>query len=157
VLKFSRERLPHLADQPLAGPLLLVETHGGEGLRYLDRRHGTGEWQTLPALPVEVVRDAGGSGDWTTAGLVHMVGQHGLEGFRALGDDELRQALRFGQALGAWNCAFEGARGGVYRVDGERFRSDVQRILSGEVFDPAAGSDADSQGHAGRFCPGCAS
>ncbi len=156
VLKFSRERLPRLADHPLPGPLLLIETRGSEGLRYLDRRHGPAAWQELPALPVEVVRDAGGSGDWTTAGFIHLAGGHGLAGFRALGPDELRRALRFGQALGAWNCAFEGARGGAYRVDRDRCRRDVLRLLAGERFDSAAGSGPDTRDAAGRFCPGCA-
>src|SRR5262249_35247253 len=62
VLKFSRDKLGGLAARhPLAGPLLVVETQGRDGLRYLDRRRGAGEWQHLPALPVAVVRDAGGS------------------------------------------------------------------------------------------------
>jgi fructokinase len=155
VLKFSRERLPGLADRPLEGPLLLVETLGADGLRYLDRRHGPGEWAHLPALPVAVVRDAGGSGDWATAGLIHLAARQGRKGFLALSGDDLGQALRFGQALGAWNCAFEGARGGVYHVDCERWCLDVQRLLAGERFDPGADSGPDRHDAAGRFCPSC--
>ena len=154
VLKFSRERLPTLADQPLDGPLLLIETQGSQGLRYLDRRHGRGEWEHLPALPVTVVRDAGGSGDWTTAGLVHLTARQGLAGFRDLSAEDLRQALRFGQALGAWNCAFEGARGGCYHVDRPRWQHDVQRILAGERFDPGTEGEG-THDIAGRFCPAC--
>jgi fructokinase len=156
VLKFSRDRLPDLAGRSLEGPLMLIETRGSEGLRYLDRRHVPARWHSCPALPVSVVRDAGGSGDWTTAGLIHLVARSGLEGFRALSAEELRQAVQFGQALGAWNCAFEGARGGVYRVDRDRWHRDVQRILAGEVFDPGAGCDEDTHDVAGRFCPACA-
>jgi fructokinase len=155
VLKFSRDRLPGLADEPLEGPLLLIETRGAAGLHYLDRRHGGCEWVHLPALPVSVVRDAGGSGDWTTAGLIHLVAQRGLKGFRAAGADELHQALRFAQALGAWNCAFEGARGGLYHVDRDRCRRDVLRILAGEVFDPGADAREGSHDVAGQFCPSC--
>jgi fructokinase len=155
VLKFSRDRLPALAERPLEGPRLLIETRGGEGLRYLDRRHGPGEWRTLPALPVAVLRDAGGSGDWASVGFIHLVGQAGLEGFLALTGEEVRQALRFGQALGAWNCAFEGARGGVYHVERRRWRRDLERILAGELFDPGADAGADRHDVAGRFCPRC--
>jgi fructokinase len=156
ILKFSRDRLPGLAARPLEGSLLLVETLGAAGLRYLDRRHGPSEWVHLPALPVSVVRDAGGSGDWTTAGLVHVAGGQGRQGFLALSSEELHQALRFGQALGAWNCAFEGARGGVYQVDREQWRRDVQRILGGEVFDPGAEGRASNHDMAGDYCPTCA-
>jgi fructokinase len=154
VLKFSRERLPHLASQELPGPELIVETMGADGLRYLDRRRGA-DWQTMRALRVSVVRDSGGSGDWTTAGLIHCAGQGGYAGFAALNGVDLYQALRFGQALGAWNCAFVGARGGVYHADAQRWRGDVRRVLSGEVFDPLPGCHDSTHDEAGRFCPRC--
>lgn len=154
VLKFSRERLPDLATRTLEGPEVIVETMGRDGLRYLDRRHG-GDWRVLPAFPVAVVRDSGGSGDWTTAGLIHLAGQRGYAGFAALAEEGLAQALRFGQALGAWNCSFVGARGGVYHADGERWRGDVRRILAGESFDPLAGCHDSTHDAAGRFCPQC--
>src|SRR4051794_1794550 len=85
VLKFSRDRLPDMAARSLEGPSVIVETMGGEGLRYLDRRHLDGEWRTMPALPVAVVRDSGGSGDWTTAGFIHLAGRDGAAGFAVLG------------------------------------------------------------------------
>ena len=100
-------------------------------------------------------RDAGGSGDWCTAGLIHRVGQQGAEGFRESPTEDIREALRFGQAMAAWNCAFVGARGGVYAVEKERFRRDVLRILAGEVFDPAEGTPADPLDDAGEYCPSC--
>jgi fructokinase len=78
-----------------------------------------------------------------------------VEGFGALSHDELREALEFGQALAAWNCAFEGARGGVYRVDRQRWQRDVRRILAGERFDPAEGAGESTHDPAGRFCPHC--
>ncbi len=156
VLKFSREKLPGLAGEALEGPSLLVETLGGEGLRYLDRRHGPGQWRHLPALPVAVVRDAGGSGDWATAGLIHLAGRRGAAGFQALSAEDLRSALQFGQALAAWNCAFEGARGGVYHVDRQHWQRDVRRLLAGERFDPAEGAGPSTHDLAGSFCPGCA-
>jgi fructokinase len=156
VLKFSRDKLGGLADRhPLAGPLLVVETLGPDGLRYLDRRRGAGGWQHQPAVPVAVVRDAGGSGDWCTAGFLHLAARGGRADFQAIGDDDLRAALRFGQALAAWNCAFEGARGGVYRVGRDRFEADVRRIFAGEVLDPAAGAGPSTHDAAGAFCPGC--
>ncbi len=110
VLKYSRDRLPKLEKQfDLDGPLLLIETQGAQGLRYRDRRDGPGEWQHLPALPAVVVRDAGGSGDWCTAGFLHRLGQAGLSGFLTASPEDVREALRFGQAQAAWGCGFEGA------------------------------------------------
>jgi fructokinase len=156
VLKFSHERLRGLEEKhALDRPLLVVETLGADGLRYRDQRQGETGWQHLPALPVAVVRDAGGSGDWTTAGLIHLLGRSGLAGFRAAGAEQVRQALRFGQALGAWNCAFEGARGGVYAVDRQRFEGDVRSILAGQGGDPAAGDCLDGLDEAGAFCAQC--
>jgi fructokinase len=155
VLKFARDRVPDLANQPLDGPLLVIETLGADGLRYQDRRTSASEWQHLPAVPVPVVRDAGGSGDWCTAGLMHHLGRGGLAGFCAASADDLRTSLRFGQALAAWNCAFEGARGGMYVVDRERFRRDVAALLAGEVLDPGQGGRTGGQDGAGMFCPGC--
>lgn len=154
VLKFSRERLPGLLSRPLEGPTLVVETMGAAGLRFLDRRRG-GDWVTMPSLPVAVVRDSGGSGDWTTAGLIHLAGRGGAAGFAAIGGGALREAVRFGQALAAWNCAFVGARGGVYRADAGRWREDVRRILAGERFDPLEGCHPSTHAEAGSYCPAC--
>lgn len=44
---------------------------------------------------------------------------------------QLQDALRFGQALAAWNCGFEGARGGMYNVDKKQFESGVRQIMAG--------------------------
>jgi fructokinase len=156
ILKYARQRLPGLADRwPLREPLLVIETLGEEGLRYRDQRQGMSDWQVLPALPVAVVRDAGGCGDWTTAGLIHVLGQDGAEGLRRADPDTVQQGLRFGQALAAWNCAFEGARGGVYQVDREQMQQSVLDLLGGASGDPAAGAGAGNLPEAGRFCPHC--
>jgi fructokinase len=153
VLKFARDMLPDRADlHSLAGPLLVVETQGKDGLRF---RFRTGAWEAMPALAVSVVRDAAGAGDWCTAGLVHLLGRRGTEGLNAATSDEVRSALRFGQALAAWNCAFEGARGGIYRVERQRMQADVRRILAGEVFDPGAHTGPATLDTAGRFCRHC--
>lgn len=156
VLKFSRERLPHLAEQhPLQGPMLVIETLASQGLRYWDQRTDSKQWQTLPPFAVPVVRDAGGSGDWCTAGLLHRTAQKGYSGFATISSAELVEALRFGQALAGWNCAFEGARGGLYHVSRERWQADVLRLLAGEALDPLDGAGPSTQDQAGRFCPRC--
>jgi fructokinase len=156
VLKFARQRLPGLADRwALREPLLIVETLGAEGLRYCVRRRGGGEWLHLPAVPVPVVRDAAGCGDWTTAGLIHRLGTNGLAGLQNASEEDIRAALRFGQGLAAWNCAFEGARGGVYRVEPEQMRSSVRDLLAGRAHDPLQQATRSEQEPAGRFCSRC--
>ncbi len=150
VLKYSRERLAGLADsRPIVGPSLVIETLGGDGLRY--REWPSGTWQYLPAIPIPQVRDTGGSGDWCTAGFLHRLGRT----FRTRTAEQVRDALRFGMALAAWNCAFDGARGGMYLVDRSTWQRDVRRLLSGEQFDPAAGAGPTTQLEAGLFCPHC--
>jgi fructokinase len=150
VLKFSQERLPNVHSDIPSGPSLVIETRGIDGLHY---RRG-GDWHALPAFRVTTTRDAGGSGDWCTAGLIHRLAQGGVESFAKATAAEIEEALRFGQAMSAWNCAFVGARGGVYAVDKERFRGDVLRILAGEVFDPAEGT-REALDEAGEYCPKC--
>ena len=43
----------------------------------------------------------------------------------------LSKALRYGQALAAWNCAFEGARGGMYLVEPREFQNQIEAIMNG--------------------------
>jgi sugar/nucleoside kinase (ribokinase family) len=156
VFKCSREKLPGVIERlPAEGPSLLIETQGAGGLRFLDRRDGPGAWRHLPAFRVQQVRDAGGSGDWCTAGLIHLLGREGLAGFLAAGEEQVREALVFGQALGAWNCAFEGARGGAGAVSRGRFERDVKAILAGELLDPGAHAGEAAHDLAGAFCRGC--
>jgi fructokinase len=117
LLKFSHERLGDSAEALAAQhPLLVVETLGRDGLRYRGRLASLESrgWQQLPALPAPGVRDTAGSGDWCTAGILHLLGRGGLTEFSRVDGSLLLGALRFGQALAAWNCGFEGARGGMY-------------------------------------------
>jgi fructokinase len=158
VLKFSRDWLPDLEQlHDLSGPLVLIETLGADGLRYRDRQHGPGEWQHLPAVPAPVVRDTGGSGDWCTAGFIHRLGQAGLTGLLSASSEEVRQALRFGQALAAWGCAFEGARGAVYQGDRSTFARGVTSLLGGskQAESPLLPAGEPAFAPAGAFCWGC--
>jgi sugar/nucleoside kinase (ribokinase family) len=117
VLKYSRERLGG-AEDALAecDPLLQVETLGKDGLRYRSRLPGARSdgWKKVDAMAAERVRDTSGAGDWCSAGILHHLGRGGADGLLAATGDQLGEAIRFGQALSAWNCGFEGARGGMY-------------------------------------------
>lgn len=133
VLKYSEERMHELVDLKFrARPLLEIETLGQKGLRYLSNITSckTDGWQQLDCYKIKQLKDTAGAGDWCTAGIIHQLGQGGFDKFQITTTNELQDALRFGQALAAWNCGFEGARGGMYEVEQDRFRLEVARIMS---------------------------
>jgi fructokinase len=137
VLKYSRDRLAHLDLQGHADrPLVEIETLGEEGLRYRASTPGSRSgWTSLPAFPLRRFRDAAGSGDWCSAGFLSRIAAEGRRGLLQRTSAEIEEALRFGQALAAWNCGFQGARGGMYYQSAEEMRTAVARIAGGEVMD----------------------
>lgn len=136
VVKFSHERLQDFpADmESLDGGRLVIETLGREGLRYRSRLPGsaTTGWRRMGALDGEDVKDTAGAGDWCTAGIVHALLGGSNTGLSRTTADQLRDAIRYGQALAAWNCGFEGARGGMYAVEKSDFALQIGRILKGK-------------------------
>lgn len=122
VIKHSDDRsvggLDDLHVRPRSGQLRIV-THGAEGL---ELRIGTGRGRRFPALATLAV-DTGGAGDWTTGGFLSVAVQGGR-----LRHDKLDDALRFGQALAAVNCALIGARGLMGMTRGAA-RKRAQRVL----------------------------
>ena len=70
-------------------------------------RRGSTDWKHLPALEIPVA-DAGGAGDWMTAGLLWTVQEIASSAIRM---SDFRDALQFGQALAALSCQVPGARG----------------------------------------------
>jgi sugar/nucleoside kinase (ribokinase family) len=163
VVKYSHERLRDIADLDLSraerdGVLLEVETLGQEGLRYRSRLpHATTRgWMKLGSFKPEVLQDAAGSGDWCTAGLLDKLARTGLRGFNSATTDRLRDALRYGQALAAWNCGFDGARGGMYEVSKEIFERQVRRLLGGnEAIASPDKPGLEAAAGAFQFCPSC--
>jgi fructokinase len=144
VIKYSHERLRDIADLELRqsdhiGVLLEIETLGPDGLRYRSRlpKIATNGWQPVDALKPPAFKDAAGAGDWCTAGILSRLAHRGLAGFRRTTSEKLQEALRYGQALAAWNCGFEGARGGMYHVDNRTFKRQVDAILTGAKATPA--------------------
>lgn len=132
ILKYSSERVDSFKELiPVARPLLEIETVGKEGLRYRGSKiSGRAKaWHKVEAHVAAAVKDTAGAGDWCTAGLIHRLAQGGLAGFEQIGNDSLSQALSFGQAMAAWTCGFEGARGGVYQRSKKTFQTEVAAIL----------------------------
>lgn len=135
VVKYSDQRLSEVGGLMTGSRATLVEiqTLGSQGLRY---RHSlTGEqsdWINLPALPAPRLVDTCGAGDWCTAGLLVVAGLKGVDGLKEGGEPSISRALRYGQALAAWNCGFEGARGGMYALDRQEFERQIDAIVSGK-------------------------
>lgn len=129
VLKYSQERLPDLETS--AEIPLIIETMGRGGLRYRSNlnRAKTRGWQRCEPFTLNRHADTAGAGDWCTAGIVHNLGRHGSSAFKQIGPSKLQAALDFGQALAAWNCAFLGARGGMYAVSRSEFQVTIEQII----------------------------
>jgi fructokinase len=160
ILKYSHERMGPLGEgASTVRPLLEIETFSEDGLRYRSRlpSGASNGWEWLKAYPVDQVKDAAGAGDWCTAGLIHRLGQQGLQGLRQVTSAQLVDALDFGQALAAWNCRFEGARGGMYSVNKATFHCDIEQIISGNglTLPTFEQSNRAGPGVIRDICPAC--
>lgn len=157
IVKYADQRLTGIEGVMGSGSATLVEvqTLGEMGLKY---RHRLGrapsDWIHLRAVPAPQLADSCGSGDWCTAGLIARAAVRGQAGLRDGGARGVRAALRYGQALAAWNCGFEGARGGMYAVTREALEAQITALLAGQldcltntVHESTSGSLVD--------CPAC--
>ena len=73
-------------------------------------------------------------------------------------DVDIRAALRCGQALAAWNCKFEGPRGGMYQTDVFGFRRAIETILVGNSDSELLAESKTNGGQnatLGSLCPNC--
>lgn len=156
IVKYADQRLSE-AGGAMAGEsatLLEVQTLGIEGLRYRHRLSGQpSDWTHLPAVEAPQLLDSCGSGDWCSAGLLSKIAGRGLAGLKSASAENLTSALRYGQALAAWNCAFEGARGGMYVAERDRFDDLIGQILAGCLKGPMPGSDVMADESV--TCPAC--
>jgi fructokinase len=70
-------------------------------------------------------------------------------------DDEVRTGLRFGQALAAWNCVFEGARGGMDQADRPTFERAITALLAGQEVAVLPLLPQPPEPEDRGFCPAC--
>lgn len=136
VVKYADERLTGVEGVMADGSatLLEVQTLGDQGLNYRHRLDGSvSDWTRLSAVPAPRLTDTCGSGDWCTAGLIARAAAGGQKGLRGIGAYGVQSALRYGQALAAWNCGFEGARGGMYVVEAEDFAVQIGQLVDGQL------------------------
>lgn len=130
VVKYSDQRIGGNGLQ--AAVPLEVQTLGSDGLRYR-LSSGGARWRNLPAVPAAAVIDSAGAGDWCSAGLLRRLGDAGDRGVTAADEECIRAALRYGQALAAVNCEYEGARGAMYAMTRARIDAAAERLAAGAV------------------------
>jgi fructokinase len=113
VVKFSNDRISNYSELfPKGIAPLEIQTLGKDGLQF--RLKGSASWQNVPAFSVDGVLDSAGAGDWCTAGII--MNLFGSKPISRISESDIFRAIRFGQALSALNCRFEGARGLMYNA-----------------------------------------
>jgi sugar/nucleoside kinase (ribokinase family) len=156
ILKFSHDRLGHMRDlREAQQPKVIVETLAEEGLRVRWRGH----WSDLPAFQTPAFIDGAGAGDWTSAGLLHQLASTGARVFETLQKPRLLSALRFGQALAAINCGYEGARGVMMAMTRDQLSKRLTALASrkGEIPGALQETALHESDIPTRLCATCAS
>ncbi len=121
VLKSSVDRLDDELSEFLhhATSLIRITTHGIAGLEISDAT--TKIW--CEAEPATEVRDACGSGDMVSIGLIDRLLSE-TPPISELSAEHLLDGVKAGQRLAAENCAYEGARG-LFRSRGAGFARSI--------------------------------
>ncbi len=163
VVKYSHDRLRDIADLDLRSVrnslLLEIETLGTSGLRYRSRLADSQKprWKSLEAIPTSSLKDAAGAGDWCTAGIIQKLARGGFAGFKKVKERRLADAFRYGQALAAWNCGYEGARGGMYQITKNQFEHKIRRLLAGKGIRLTTEDSISASEDLSSLCPTCES
>jgi fructokinase len=111
ILKYADDRISDLVNFNLSNITVEIQTLGAQGLRFRAPSLTT-EWIELSAIKVPYMADTAGAGDWCSAGLLYrLFSNDNATTSGIFSHNNLCAALRFGQALSALNCMYEGARG----------------------------------------------
>ena len=134
IIKYSSDRITNYADSfPTPNAALEIETLGQSGLRYRLKSDKNYEWKIVPSYKFDNTVDSAGAGDWCTAGIINELGFNGKESFEASSENRIIRALKIGQALGGFNCMFDGARGIMYNIIYEDLINYIESILNNDV------------------------
>lgn len=134
IVKYADDRIEGVHDLVAKAKVPIeIETQGAKGLRLRVRANGRmGAWKDLPAFSAPELRDAAGSGDWLTAGMINSLMTSGASIEKQMQESRaVVLAVQHGQALAALNCGFEGARGLMYAADAKRVLDLAQAIVRG--------------------------
>lgn len=135
VFKYSHESLSNVHDAAADAEVPIeIETRGSAGLRVTIRQgRNTVREEEMPAVSAPRLRDAAGSGDWCSAGFVHaLLSDRARLPNPARCQKAVVQSLRWGQALAALNCSYEGARGLMYSMPREVAVGVLSDMLKGK-------------------------
>lgn len=133
IVKYSAERVSEAPRNPISkSPRLEIQTLGDAGLRFRLKMatNRPGPWHDSAAFPVHNLQDATGCGDWCSAGIIHHLCANGRQQFMKLPKSDIVAGIRFGQALAAINCEYQGARGPMYHLIREEIEFRVQDLLT---------------------------
>jgi fructokinase len=132
IVKFSNQMMGRSREIiSKINPPMLIETLGANGLRLRYNKNGNvTSWKTMHAFAINQMRDAAGAGDWCSAGIIHKLGKFGKESFENSQERDMDRAVKFGQALAAINCKFDGARGAMYGLSEGDLSSSIYAILN---------------------------
>ncbi|MCH8903427.1 MAG: hypothetical protein IIA45_05885 [Bacteroidetes bacterium] len=128
VLKFSKDRIKKYSEIfPKIQVPLEIETLGIHGLKY---RFKSSKWKHLKPFIVGKAIDGAGAGDWCTAGIIEHLGPKGIDYLDLNSNWQgIEEILNYGQALGALNCLFVGAKGimeYIQKVDLGKLIAEIQ-------------------------------
>ncbi len=134
IIKVASDRLKsNEAVLTSKSPSLVIQTMGSRGLSYSSSfSSGRRTWKTLPPYEIDTLKDSSGAGDWCTAGIVSSLGHLGPAGLAEAHQDVIHSALELGQAMAAWTCQYDGARGGMYTSSKEGFVSFLKAVRKGK-------------------------
>ena len=141
VVKFSDDRIldfDQLYPTAIAG--LEIQTLGKSGLKY--RRKGETDWKFIAGYQIDNVVDAAGAGDWCTAAIIYQLFKD--KTLAEISISEIEYALRFGQALSAMNCTFEGARGLMYYIKRSELVYSIEHYVNSNAVKIAQRSSTES-------------
>lgn len=119
IVKYSADRISGLpASTSNFRPILEIQTLGEDGLRYRLKQANTriGSWMNKRAIPTAQFKDACGSGDWCSAGILSVLCSKHVDNAQEVpfDFDKVNEAISYGQSLASINCEYEGARGAMY-------------------------------------------
>lgn len=130
IVKYAQETLADYGELSWSHATRLeIQTLGRGGVRFrsnLAELHRA--WHHAQAVPVNELVDACGAGDWFTAVLVDRLCRRGVKGLISASKAVLFDAVNLAQRIAAWNCAYAGARGGMYSSEGRRELRSLARI-----------------------------
>ena len=133
LVKFSHERARRF--EHLIGPVqgqIQVRTQGEAGVSW---RRGSTAWKRIPGYRVTSMVDAGGAGDWMTAGILSALQSLNPT---SLAREDFGGVLRVAQSLASISCSALGARGLSRGMTSAQVRQAVTAVLARETHDFAS-------------------